>query len=271
MPGTANLLNLSITKIELLCNDHPLGNATGFFLKYQSNWFLVTNWHVFSGRYPESGQPKHKSCNVPDACRFYFASFQKESLTPNPVIRSLVDASNLEATWFQHPIGGQDFDVAVLPIEAHEVGLAQDLFDSRGHAPDMFIDLGDDLFLPGYPLGLSADGFLPIWKRASLASSLEFGQGIDCSFYVDTATRKGMSGAPCLAISNWRHYSLDRATNKFSVVERPFSWRLLGVYSGGLNPSDSFEAQIGIVWRDNLITETILQRSRGNVILTSSS
>ena len=271
MVATANLLTLSITKIELLCNDHPLGKATGFFLKYQSNWFLVTNWHVFSGREPISGQPKHKSCAVPDACRFYFASFQEESLTFNPVIRSLGDASNLEATWFQHPSGGQDFDVAVLPIEANEVGLAKDLFDSSGHDPDMLIDLGDNLFLPGYPLGLSADGFLPIWKRASLASSLEFGQGINCFFYVDTATREGMSGAPCLAISNWRHYSLDRATNKVSVVERPFSWRLLGVYSGRLNASDSFEAQIGKVWRDNLITETIIQRSGGNVKLTSSS
>jgi len=109
--------------------------------------------------------------------------------------------------------------------------LAKDLFDSNGHDPDMLIDLGDNLFLPGYPLGLSAGGLLPIWKRASLASSLEFGQGINCFFYVDTATREGMSGAPCLAISNWRHYSLDRATNNVSVVERPLSWRLLGVYS----------------------------------------
>jgi len=271
MAATATWLTTSITKIELLCNDHPLGKATGFFLKYQSNWFLVTNWHVFSGRDPESGQPKDKSCAVPDACRFYFASFQKESLTFNPVIRSLGDASNLEATWFQHPIGGQYFDVAVLPIEANEVGLAKDLFDSNGHDPDMLIDLGDNLFLPGYPLGLSAGGLLPIWKRASLASSWEFGQGINRLFYVDTATREGMSGAPCLAISNWRHYSLDRATNKVSVVERPLSWRLLGVYSGRFNPSDSFEAQIGIVWRENLITETILQRSGGNVKLTSSS
>jgi hypothetical protein len=60
MPGTANLLTLSITKIELLCKDHLLGKATGFFLKYQSNWFLVSNWHVFSGRDPKSGQPQDK-------------------------------------------------------------------------------------------------------------------------------------------------------------------------------------------------------------------
>lgn len=164
MTATATFLTTSITKIELLCNDNLLGYATGFFLKYQSNWFLVSNWHVFSGRDPISGQPKNKCCAVPDACRFYFASFQEEDLSFTPVIRSLGDASNLEATWFQHPIGGQDFDVAVLPIEANEVGLAKDLFDSSGHDPDMLIDLGDNLFLPGYPLGLTAGGYLPIWK-----------------------------------------------------------------------------------------------------------
>jgi len=44
------------------------------------------------------------------------------------------------------------------------------------HDPDMFIDLGEDLFLPGYPLGFAASGFLQFGRRASLASSLEVGQ-----------------------------------------------------------------------------------------------
>jgi hypothetical protein len=125
----------------------------------------------------------------------------------------------------------------------------------------MYIDLGGEVFLPGYPLGLTGGGGLPIWKRASLASSLEMGHGLDRFFYVDTATREGMSGAPCLAISNWRHYSLDRTTNEMRVVERPLSWRLLGVYSGRRNPSDSFEAQIGLVWREPLIFETIVGKT----------
>jgi hypothetical protein len=159
--------------------------------------------------------------------------------------------------WFQHPDEGQAVDIGVLPIEDKHKGKAKDFQDPGGNDPNMFIDLGDVIFLPGYPLGLSANGFMAIWKRASLASSLEFGDGINRYFYVDTATREGMSGAPCLAISNWRHYSLDRATNKASVIERPISWRLLGVYSGRLNPSDSFEAQIGLVWRDNLMFEVL--------------
>ena len=76
-----------------------------------------------------------------------------------------------------------------------------------------------------------------------------------------------MSGSPCLAISNWRHYSLDRATNKMRIVDRPLSWRLLGVYSGRRNPSDTFEAQIGTVWRENLVFETIAGWQKGSVRL----
>ena len=54
---------------------------------------------------------------------------------------------------------GQEVDVASLPIEVEQVGLAKDLLDQGGHDPDMFIDLGEDLFLPGYPLGFACERF----------------------------------------------------------------------------------------------------------------
>jgi hypothetical protein len=53
-----------------------------------------------------------------------------------------------------------------------------------------------------------------------------------------------------------------------SIVERPLSWRLLGVYSGRKNPTDGFEAQIGLVWRENLIFETLAAKKAASVRLT---
>jgi hypothetical protein len=265
MAATATFLTNSITKLEVLCNGNLLGSATGFFYKYSSRWFLITNWHVLSGRDPRNGQPRHPSGAVPDECRFYYNQLQTEKIAWLTVTYKLGDATQGSASWMQHPNEGQGVDVAALPIEAAHMGLAKDLRDMSGNDPNMLIDLGGEVFLPGYPLGLSANGLMPIWKRASLASSLEFGEGIDRFFYVDTATREGMSGAPCLAISNWRHYSLDRSTNKVQIVERPFSWRILGVYSGRINPSDTFEAQIGIVWRETLIDSVLAGNSRGSV------
>jgi hypothetical protein len=256
MAATGNFLSTSITKLEMLVDGQFLGGGTGFFYKHNSKWYVVTNWHVLSGRDPSNGQPRHSSAAVPNQCRFYFASLTEAGIRWEAVTYSLAHSSNT-ATWLQHPVEGQAVDIAALPIEEIHTGKAKDLQDPGGNAPDMFIDLGAEVFLPGYPLGLSANGLMAIWKRASVASSLEFGEGINRYFYVDTATREGMSGAPCLAISNWRHYEMDRATNKVKVVERPLSWRLLGVYSGRLNPSDSFEAQIGKIWRDNLMFDVL--------------
>jgi hypothetical protein len=263
MAATGNFLNASITRLESLCRGKQIGTA--------SDWFIVTNWHVLAGRENTTGQPKRASGEVPDECRFYLASLRDEALVWTTVVYPLGDSLNQTAHWFQHPTEGQDIDVGTLPIKSTEIGFAKDFMDPTGHDPDMFIDLGHELFLPGYPLGLSAGGLLPIWKRASLASSLEFGHGINRFFFVDTATREGMSGAPCLATSNWKHYAIDRPTGKVRVVERPLSWRLLGVYSGRRTPSDSFEAQIGIVWRETTIFETITGQTRASVKLRTQA
>lgn len=268
MAATGIFLSTSITKLDMLSGGKLVGNGTGFFFKHNSKWYVITNWHVLSGRNPSTGQPRHSSGAVPDQCRFYFTSLTDAGVRWDAVTYLLAHPSSGVATWFHHPVEGQAVDIAALPIEEMHKGKAKDFQDSSGNDPEMLIDLGAELFLPGYPLGLSANGLMAIWKRASLASSLEFGEGINRYFYVDTATREGMSGAPCLAISNWRHCALDRATNKVRVVERPLSWRLLGVYSGRLNPSDSFEAQIGKVWRDNLMLDVLNGRVPAQVELS---
>lgn len=93
-------------------------------------------------------------------------------------------------------------------VDAQLVGYAKDLLDEGGHDPRMVVDIGGELLVPGYPLGLPSNGCMAIWKKASLASSLEFGHGIRQFFYVDMATREGMSRAPgspfqCGDITHW--------------------------------------------------------------------
>lgn len=253
MAAVAQFLNPTITKIELLCNSHLIGVATGFFVKYQSGWAIATNWHVLSGRDPRTGQPRHPSGGVPDICRYYLPTIVGPVVFSRFVDVPLGDVTDGTALWLDHPLHGQLVDVAILPLKTDDVGYAKDLYDPGGHDPEMMVDLGAEIFVPGYPLGLSAPAGFALWKRASLASSLEIGPGTEMYCYIDTATREGMSGAPCLAVSNWRHYRLDRATGHAQVIEQPISHRLLGIYSGRLNASDNFEAQIGIVWREPLL------------------
>lgn len=267
MPALGTFFACTFTKLEMLCQGRQIGTATGFFFKQDGSWYLVTNWHVLSGRDNSTGQPRNNHGAVPDHCRFRVGFLSPAGLVWQEALGSLGDATLGSATWFEHPAYGQQADVAALPLGPLPVGLAKDLLDPEGNSPNMFIDLGAELFLPGYPLGLAANGNMAIWKRASLASSLEFGQGINHSFYVDTATREGMSGAPCFAVSNWRHYEMERSSTKLNVVERPGAWRFLGVYSGRRNKNDGFEAQIGVVWRENLVLETIISRKPATVVL----
>lgn len=266
MAATGYFLNNAVTPLVLLRDEFELGRATGFLLKLDDHWNIVTNWHVLSGCDPTTGQSRSATGAVPNYCRFYKAEGGgvrgwEEITVP------LGDALSGEgATWFQHPTAGQKIDIATLPLEERHLGdVRRDLLDATGHDPDMFVDLGGELFLPGYPLGLRGGGYYPIWKRASLATSLEATPGLTTFFLVDTASREGMSGSPCLAISNWQHYRLDRQTGKMSVIKTPLSWRLLGVYSGRLNARDDLGAQLGMVWREDRIFEVIRGGSRGTV------
>jgi hypothetical protein len=257
MAATASFLVPTITRLELFREKVRLGVATGFFLKHESQWYLISNWHVFSGRWPASGQSRLSNGATPTHCGFLTIDLREEGIFHKPYLFPLGDPCEGSATWFEHPTLHQDVDVGALPLADVVPGKAKDLLDPTGHDETMWIDLGGELFLPGYPLGLAAPAGMAIWKRASLATSTEFGEGMNRFVLVDTASREGMSGSPCLAIANWQYYSLDRATGKMKVIKRPFSFRLLGVYSGRLNAKDDLGAQLGMVWRENLIFETL--------------
>lgn len=267
MPATGHFLTPTVTRIELLSGAQQIGVATGFFLSHSEQWYLVTNWYVLAGREPGTGQPRRADGAVPSSVRFFRFELNAIGGEWKATDRELGDLRLGTAQWFQHPSLGQDADVAVLPIDEAAVGKTKDILDPGGHDESMWIDLGQEVFLPGYPLGLTGGGLFPIWKRASVATSLEWGEGVRGRFLVDTATREGMSGAPCFALGKPFYHSLDRATNKMTLVDRPLAWRWLGVYSGRRNPSDGFEAQLGIVWRENLVLETVGARQPANLIL----
>lgn len=257
MPITANWLTLSTTPIKLVCNGHIIGNATGFFLKPKQTWYLVTNWHVLSGRDPRTGQCRSPTGAVPDTCLYLVPSMHDQSIRWSQQAFSLGDALLKSARWVQHPDYGQSVDVAAFPLGDTLPSQVRNILEKPGYDEGMWVDIGGEVFLPGYPLGMSAGGGFPIWKRASLASSTEFGEGINKCILVDTATREGMSGSPCIAVSTRYYFRKAADSMKMTRVDDPFAWRLMGVYSGRINPSDRFEAQLGTVWRENLIFDVL--------------
>ena|SRR3990167_2675650 len=55
--------------IKSFCKGIQIANATGFIYKYNNDYYLVTNWHVFSGRDAITKKPLHKLSALPDEIR----------------------------------------------------------------------------------------------------------------------------------------------------------------------------------------------------------
>lgn len=51
--------------IELFFDQQPLGPATGFFIKKDGSYYLISNWHVFSGMNPIKKQPIRSDGGIP--------------------------------------------------------------------------------------------------------------------------------------------------------------------------------------------------------------
>ena len=118
--------------------------------------------------------------------------------------------------------------------------------------------ISDDVFLIGYPLGISVHQ-LPIWKRATVASEIQIDIDNLPKFYVDTASAKGMSGSPAI------RRSMGGTTEDGSMMSNGMPMtKLLGVYSGRVSPKGDASAQIGIVWKAKVIDEIINGNARGN-------
>jgi hypothetical protein len=114
---------------------------------------------------------------------------------------------------------------------------------------------GMDVFVLGYPLGLSGGGRFPLWKRGSIASEPDVDIDDLPKMYIDTATREGMSGAPvCMP----KKLGSGRRKERNFPMGAMFGkgHRFIGIYSGRVG-DDPFLAQLGIVWKEEAIQEII--------------
>lgn len=110
----------------------------------------------------------------------------------------------------------------------------------------------------GYPKGLSGGGLFPIWKRATLTT--EPAVNIDGlpKMLIDIATREGMSGSPVFAVNK----GMYQTSNSLSISPGGGT-RFLGIYSGRNTGKTEIEAQLGFVWKEDVIKEIIEGQERG--------
>lgn len=200
-------------------------------------------------------QPLAEHGGVPDKIRVCVPAMK--NLPKSPWLEfPLVDPGG-NPLWRQHP-NGPGVDVAALAVTIPpgvECFSLNDLTDD----PHAKLKVAANVYILGFPRGIAVSSVFPVWKRATLASE----PGFDLDGYpmmlVDTATREGMSGSPVFLESSY-------VTGDWQVKGDPTHdnepWRaspkysFIGIYSGRVG-DNTFQAQLGIVWKRRVIDELL--------------
>jgi hypothetical protein len=123
-----------------------------------------------TGREPVSHKPKHSLCAVPDELVTAVPYEVKTGDGRNAVqwkhhrIALYDDVDRRMPVWFEHPVHADKIDVVAIPIEGAE-DIASKIANDPAVAGDKIaIFPGFDVFVLGYPRGISGGGRFPIWK-----------------------------------------------------------------------------------------------------------
>jgi hypothetical protein len=240
------------TLVHLYFGDTRLASGSGFFFVDNGVNYLITNWHNVTGRDPQSLKPISPTAALPDRIAFFVC---KKGVLGHwdeakmPLYKTL-GAAPRAPVWKEHKVHRHKIDVVAIPFslpansEIHPI-----------NAPDRILDIklgvSSDVFVLGYPKGISGEGVFPIWKRASVATEPDIDLDGLPKMLIDTATREGMSGAPVVAMTSGTYRD-----SKGNMNIGLGASKIVGVYSGRLG-DDEMQAQLGIVWKASVIEEIV--------------
>lgn len=219
-----DILSAHATPIAMVFDETLLATGTAFFWSHDGTVHLVTNWHNVSGKNPIT--KKHLSETLAEPNKLVFTHFPGKDLNKRREVS--IDLYNQDRpVWKQHQKHGSDVDVVTIQIDLSE----DDVFSiNETGQPDLLNGVGLDVFILGYPLGINTMGF-PVWKRGSVATEPEINANDLPMFLVDTASAKGMSGAPVFR----RAASGQTSDGNFSIFSGMVN-RFVGIYSGRITP-----------------------------------
>ena len=275
-PRIRNWRSLHSIQISSCDDSGELGFATAFYLSYKGQLYLVTNWHVVSGKkftnkelMVPNRQPTHLIGGV---VHFHLKDpgTGQGWLGPEEKKIEIYD-DNGNPLWFEHPSFGSDCDVVALPIDQPDSTVVHKPVNLE-LAIRIPLKPGCTVFAIGFPHSIRVPPAFPIWKSGYVASEMEFGielqyehflEQILPAFYIDSQTRKGMSGAPIIAQYSglWdpeNPYEGGVSGSSFIGEDDEF----LGCYTGR-SIGEADEAALGICWNKAAIAEICRARKRG--------
>lgn len=229
--------------LKLYVNGQQLSTATGIVVRNQERAYLVTNWHVLSGRNTETGQPLSNTAALPDEVRI--AHHLKDQLGTWRFHGEPLNKADGSPRWMAHH-AGPNIDVAALELTNLPADVQLYPFDLALANADMQIHPAMPISVIGFPLGLRPNAFFPIWKTGHIATDPELDYGGRPAFLIDATTREGMSGSPVVVRRS--DYIKNNGTQ---VIGGAPCTRFLGLYSGRIHD----DSEIGCVWRPGAIND----------------
>lgn len=251
---------LTVKIVPIRSNPEPFMQGTGFFISKDAEFaYLATNWHIVTGgRSPLTPRLSPGSGNLPESLQLTFHPRAGTGFNSGEILTLTVQINDSEGEaprWREHSVHGYAVDAVVIPIRLNDLRNAFFTTLSECGLADLpFLKVMDDVFVVGYPWGLTAGSeVLPLYKRGSVASEPTILQAGLPRFLIDCRTASGMSGSPVFAAA---------AAPNGGVFVTPGARRpgllfgCVGLYSGRLNESDTGKGQretaiseIGIVWQ----------------------
>lgn len=251
--------------IKLFYNAYQLGLATGFLWRNSNEVYLVSNWHVLSGRRTDTGQPNSKTMLIPNkvAIRLHDVELGKT------IEEQWIDLQDSDGNslWLQHG-EGQDQDVAAIRLNSDILKNTQTLAIQDLESDPIRLRAGLPTFTLGFPKGLMAQGAFPVWKSGFIAAEPAVAREDGQQFYlIDGASREGMSGAPVFAVGHGVFQ--DHFGN--NVVGKSRATKFIGIYSGRYATPVETELQLVRAWPRAAIEQMFIDQVRGSFELRQTN
>jgi hypothetical protein len=204
-----------------------------------------------------TGKAIHTKGLLPNLIRVHYKRWidaTKTVLQSRPIDLPLFRDS--EPMWLEHS-SRNAVDVVAIPLSLDQFEtFANECINTIDQEIGLEVCAGMDCFILGFPEQLFGAANTPIWKRGSIASEPYQHH----PYLVDSATRKGMSGAPVIA----RHTGIfgmqgDTMTGKeiIGTVEK-----FVAIYSGRVG-DDALGFQLGTAWQSKVLDDILSVRTPG--------
>lgn len=264
----SNPLSFSSIKLDIFSKDgNRLKPASGFVIEADNRLYLITNWHVVSGRNipaTELHEPAIEPYILRTSLHIYGGKGENDfplSWGQRKGITVQLYDDNDRPIWIEHRADKQNqpvVDIVALPIQLNtsllsgkiqgiNIDISMGFWAKVSAIPISVIDTDveygppDTVYTIGYPLGWAPTGTnkfsAAFWRTSTIASETN---DIDMTqamvFFIDPCALEGMTGSPVVGMKN------DRM-------------KLIGVYSD--SSTAEFGANVGLVWDASLIKELI--------------